>query len=528
MKADVILKNADIISMDENDNRFEALAIWDDKIIALGSDREINQYAGDRTKVFDLEGKTAVPGLIDAHQHMISTGFNLRNVDCRVSSIAELVEKIRERADKCDPGEWVIGWGYDESRFAENRHPTKADFEGIDRPIFVAHYSLHSAVANDAALDEAGISAETTVEHGVIEKNEQGQLTGRLTEDGLELIKSAIPYTVEQMKEALKLANDSYVRKGVTSVHEAGMGFFTGSFEEFRAFQETSSEGSRKVRVYGMVLDDFFDKALDAQLTNGFGDGRLKIGAFKAFADGTVSGKSAALSVPYEKDNYGEFMHTDEEIRGQIVAAHRAGYQVAVHAIGDAAVEQVLNAYEFALKEFPREDARHRVEHASVTRPDLLEKMQRLGVIPIPQPGLVHFAGEVHMEHIPESLRDYIFAQRFFFDHGLKTAGSSDSPITPCDPLLGIYTSVSRKTANGNTILPEQKVSLYEALAMYTKNAAFASFDEDVKGTLEVGKFADITVLPRGFLDFSEEQIKNAEVEMTIIGGEAVYKKGEA
>lgn len=528
MQADLVLKNGDLVSMDESGSQYQAMAAWEGKILALGMNEEIGEYVGEHTKVIDLKGKTVVPGFIDAHQHMISTGFNLRNVDCRVASIKELVEKIRERALSCKPDEWIIGWGYDESRFAENRHPRKDDFDGIEQPVFVTHYSLHSAVANDQALEAAGISTETYIEHGVIEKDESGQLTGRLTEDGLELIKEAIPYSVEKMKEALQLANDAYVKKGITSVHEAGMGFYTGSFDEFRAFQATSEDGTRKVRVYGMVLDEFFDRALKASLSHGFGDDRLKIGACKAFADGTVSGKSAALSVPYEGENSGELMHTDEEIRDIITAAHRAGYQMAVHAIGDAAIEQVLDAYEYALAEWPREDVRHRIEHSSVTRADLLERMRELGVIPVPQPGLVHFAGEVHEKHVPVQLRAYIFAQRYFFDYGLNPPGSSDSPITPCDPLLGIYTSVSRKTANGNTILPEQKVTLTEALEMYTKNAAFASFDETRKGTLEIGKLADLTVLPKGFLDYSEEQLKNTEVEMTIIGGELVYQKGEA
>ncbi|HEU5140263.1 MAG TPA: amidohydrolase [Bacillales bacterium] len=529
MKADLILKSGQIVSMDEDDRQHEALAVYDGKIIALGSDREVVSYEGHRTEVVDLNGKTVLPGFIDAHQHMISTGFNLRNVDCRVGSIKELVDKITTRAETCAPGEWVIGWGYDESRFAQKRHPSKADFAGIDRPVFVTHYSLHSAVANDAALEAAGISAETTVEHGMIEKDEHGELTGRLTEDGLAMVKNSIPYTIEQMKEALKLANDHYVKQGVTSVHEAGMGFFTGSFDEFRAFQETSRDGSRKVRVYGMVLDDFFEQALEARLTHGFGNDRLKIGAMKTFADGTVSGKSAAVTEPYtgEDGSYGELMQTDEEIGGKIVHAHRNGYQIAVHAIGDAAVEQVLNAYEHAMNEFPRSDCRHRIEHASVTRPDLIEKMRRLGIVAVPQPGLVHFAGEVHMEHLHPRLRDYVFASRSFMDSDLKVAGSSDSPITPCEPLLGIYTSISRKTANGNTILSDQKVTIREALEMYTKNAAYASFDEATKGTLEAGKLADLTVLPEEFLDFSADQIKETKVEMTIIGGEVVFKKGE-
>ncbi|HET7627275.1 MAG TPA: amidohydrolase [Bacillales bacterium] len=524
MIADRIFTNGTFVSLDDKDRVYGAAAVRDGKIVALGSDEAIERTAGINTKRFDLEGNTVLPGFIDSHQHMISTGFHLRNVDCRVSSIAELVAKIKRRAEAVDADDWVIGWGYDESRFAEGRHPTAADFKDVSRPVFVTHYSLHSAVANELALKKAGITPETTVAHGEVEKDGRGRLTGRLSEDALELIKKQMRFTVSEMKEAIAAANAFYVRHGVTSVHEAGIGFYTGNFDEMRAFQETSENGSRDVRVYGMILDDFYQ---EGDLLLGFRNERFKTGAVKMFADGTVSGKTAALSMPYADGGTGEFMHGVGEIERKIMRAHRAGVQVAVHAIGDAAVSQVLTAYEKAIRAFPRGDCRHRIEHASIITPALRDRMQKLGVIPVPQPGLVHFAGEVHMDHVPEPLSKGVFALHSFVEAGLLPAGSSDSPITPCDPLLGVYTAVTRRTALGNTILPEQKLSLREALCMYTRNAARASFDEDLKGTLEIGKLADFTVVSPGFMSFDEEQLKTAEVEMTIIGGIVVYRKGE-
>lgn len=527
MQADLILKNGHIVSMDDRDHRYEAVAIYNGKLISLGGDREIEQYAGKDTIVIDLEGKTAVPGFIDAHQHMISTGFNLRNVDCRVTSIKEMVDKIKRRAKKCAPEEWIIGWGYDESRFTEQRHPMKTDFEGIENPVFITHYSLHSAVANDAALKATGISPATHVKHGKIEVDDDGEPTGRLIEEALDIVKNNMPpYSLEQMKEALRLADDEYVKYGITSVHEAGMGHLTKSLNEFKVFQEMARDQELKVRVYGMVLDEFFPEAQQMKLAFGFGNEHFKVGAVKMFTDGTLSGKTAAVSRPYQNDGgYGEKTHTDEELKEAVFKAHREGYQVACHAIGDEAVRQVVDAYENALSRIPRKDARHRVEHASVTNKTLLKRMRDLGVVPVPQPVFVYFAGDVYEENLDPALVDGVFAHRSFLNHRLQPAGSSDSPIRPVSPLLGMYAAMSRETVNGMTLLPQEKVSLYEALQMYTKNAAYASFDENIKGTLEVEKLADITVLPKGFLDFSAKQVKDTEVEMTIIGGEVVYRK---
>lgn len=528
MKADLVLQNGTIVSIDERDSRYEAMAVKNERIIALGTNKEIEVYTGSDTEVVDLEGKTTVPGLIDAHQHMFSTGFNLRNVDCRVTSIQEMVEKIEERSKAYAPGEWIMGWGYDESRFAEKRNPTKKDFEGIDSPIFITHYSLHSAVANDAALRATGISATTTVEHGQIEVDGQGEPTGRLIEDALDIVKNNMPaYTFEQLKDALQLADREYVKYGLTSVHEAGMGHLTKSLDEFKGFQELARDGKLNVRVYGMILDEFFHEAQKMKLAFGFGNEHFKIGAVKMFIDGTLSGKTAAVSKPYQNEGgYGEKTHTDEELKEAVYEAHREGYQVACHAIGDEAVRQVLDAYENALKQCPRKDVRHRVEHASVTNEALLERMRELGVIPVPQPVFVYFAGDVYRENLDPALVDGVFTQRSFLDYGLFSPGSSDSPIRPISPLLGMYAAISRETVSGRTLVPEEKVSLYQALQMYTKNAAYASFDEDLKGTLEIGKLGDMTVLPRGFLDFSSHEVRDTEVEMTIIGGKIVYKKG--
>lgn len=527
VEAETILRNGVIVSMDNNNNNYEAMAIRNGRIIALGDNSDVQNYNGKITKVINLAGRTVVPGLIDAHQHMLSTGFNLQNVDCRVTSIKEMVERIKERAKSCGPDEWVIGWGFDESSLIEKRLPTKAEFVEINNPIFISRYCLHAAVVNDAALELAGVTKQSTVNAGTLEKDKHGELTGVLKEEAMNLVKAKMPpYSSEEMKRALYLADEFYVKHGITAVHEAGFGFITGLFNEFAVFKDMSESQSLNVRMNGMILDQFYKNARDMKLKPGSGNERLKIGPIKMFADGTISGMTASVTKAYRNNNgYGQMMHSYEDLEQSVLEVHQAGWQIAIHAIGDHAVKQVLDAYENALEKFPRSDCRHRIEHASITNENLLRRMSRLEVITVPQPSLVHLAGDVYLENLQDDVVNHVFAINSFLKYGLRPAGSSDSPAAQCSPMLGIYAAVSRETINGISITPEERVSLHEALKMYTKHAAYASFEENEKGTIEVGKLGDLTMLPKGFLNFSPQQIKNTEIEMTIIGGEVIYEK---
>ncbi|GAA0433737.1 amidohydrolase [Lentibacillus halophilus] len=527
MEAETILQNGVIVSMDDDHHYFKAIAIKNGRIIALGDNSDVQQYTGKDTKVIDLEGKTVVPGLIDAHQHMFSTGFNLQNVDCRVTSIKEMVERVKERAQFCDPEEWIIGWGFDESSLTEKRLPTKDDFVDINNPIFISRYCLHAAVVNDTALKTAGVTKESTVDTGELKKDNNGELTGVLKEEAMDLVTAKMPpYSTEQMKQALRLADKYYVQHGITAVHEAGFGFITGSFKEYTVFNDMVENQSLNVRMNGMILNRFYKNARDMNLKPGSGSHRLKIGPIKMFADGTISGMTASVTKAYRDNNgYGQLVHSYEDLARSVLEVHKAGWQIAIHAIGDHAVKQVLDAYENALEKFPRSDCRHRIEHASIANKNLLQRMSRLGIISVPQPSLIHLAGDVYMENLQDDVINHVFAINSFCKYGLTPAGSSDSPATPCSPMLGIYTAVSRETKNGKCFIPEERVSLYEALKMYTKHAAYASFEETEKGTLEVGKLGDLTILPKGFLNFSPQQIKNTEIDMTIIGGEIIYEK---
>ncbi|MFT8320747.1 MAG: amidohydrolase [Bacillus sp. (in: firmicutes)] len=527
MVADIIFYNGEIIALDEKNNKYEAVAIKDEQIIALGFNKEIVEWTGKQTEVVNLDGKVVIPGFIDAHQHLFTSGFNLLNIHCNQPSIKEMVQVVRERAREVGADEWIIGWGYDEANLEEGREPIASDFQEIKNPLFITRYCAHTAVVNEVALKIANIKSTTVVKNGEIIKNSKGEATGVLKEEAIQLVKEVMPaYTKNQMKKAIELVMEHNLSYGITSVHEAGLGFFSNFLDEFEVLQEMMEEKKLPIRVYAMILEDFFYQAKRRQLSFLSGNNYLKIGPVKMFADGTISGKTAAISLLYNHSIHkGMLMFSDQELEDKVMAAHQLGYQLAIHAIGDRAVEQVIMAYENALEKFPRQDHRHRIEHAMVTNKILRKKMKELEIIPILQPTLVYQAGDVYKENLPHSLVEHVFAARKMINSGLKPAGSSDFPITPCSPLLGIYAAICRETVSGNMFVSENRILLEEALKMYTIDAARASFDEEKKGSLEIGKLADMTVLPAGFFSYTPKEIKNTSIEMTIIGGRVQYQK---
>ncbi|UGB32229.1 amidohydrolase [Metabacillus sp. B2-18] len=526
MFADLVLYNGEIVTMDKDQSIYRFIAIKNDHIMLLGTNESIKGLIGPKTKVIDLEGKTVIPGFIDAHQHLFISGFNLVYVHCNQTSIKEMVDVIQEKANVSKPDDWIIGWGYDEANLIDERHPDQYDFEDIENPIFLNRYCAHAAVVNRTVLELAGIDEHTTVKNGEIVRDANGQATGLLKEQAVDIVRKIMPpYTKEQMKEAIKLVSEHNVARGITSVHEAGMGFFYNLLDEFHVLHEMVQEQRIPLRIYAMILDKYINDAKDLNLLSQESYPNLRVGTIKMFADGTISGKTAAISQDYKNSpgNKGMLMYSDEELKSKVLDAHQLGFQIAIHAIGDKAIEQVLDAYEAALKKYPRKDHRHRIEHAMVTNNKLLERMKKLEIIPVPQPTLVHQAGDVYLENLDSSMIPYVFANKKYLNYGLAPAGSSDFPITPSSPLLGIYAAMCRETAKGEIFSSENRINLYEALKMYTINAAKASFEENVKGSLEIGKLGDLTVLPSKFLEFSAYEVRETKVEMTIIGGRVVY-----
>lgn len=529
MYADVVMFNGRIVSMDDKKSEYEALAAKNGRIIGLGAKKDIDDWIGDPTVSIDLEGKTVLPGFIDAHQHMVNFGFYLSQVNCDVDSIGELVDAVKEKAATLNKDDWVIGIGFNENRFREKRFPNAADFAGIPNPVYILRNCLHTAVVNQTTLQLAGINAYTPdVAGGEIVRDSRSRPTGILKEKAADIVKHILPpFTLEEIKEAITSADREYTKLGITGVHEAGMGFFTNSMNEFRAFQEMSLDRSLNVRVYGMILDSFFEHAKELKLITGFGNDKLKIGSIKMFSDGTLNGRTAFVSEEYRDPagEHGSMVISTEELEKKVLEYHREGFQVAIHAIGDRAILQVIAAYEKALKAFPRANHRHRIEHTTVTTPEIIERIAELELIPVPQPTFLNAAGDVYKSVLQPKVADRLKPLKTFVERGIKAAGSSDCPVVTSSPLFGIYCAMTRETKSHSVLSPNERLSLEEALQLYTVNAAYAAFAEHEQGTLEIGKFADAVVLPEGFLSFSAEQVRDTTVELTMIGGEIVYSK---
>ncbi len=521
MWADVVILNANVVTLSSMKPKAEALAIKGGKIVAVGSNSEVGGYVGGGTRVLDLKGKTVVPGFVDCHVHMASFGQQLQGLDLRdTASIEELKRQIREYADKHPWKSWILGGRWDHEKFSEKRYPTRWDLDEAvpDRPVFLVRVCGHVGVANTKALEAAGITRDTVVEGGRIDLDEaSGEPNGVLRENALNLVWQAVPKPSEtELEEAILEACIKAVSQGLTMVH-----WIVDSAEELRLIQKLWRDGKLPLRVYVGIPAKLLNEAVRLGLSTGFGDDMLRIGFVKIFADGSLGARTAALKEPYmdKPETRGMMLLSQRKLDSLVLKAHRAGWQVAVHAIGDRAVESVLKAFEKAFKKHPRGGLRHRVEHCSVLNPRLIRRMKRLGLIASVQPHFIVSDFWI-VDRVGVERARWVYPFKTLMKEGVVVASGSDCPVEPISPVLGIWAAVARKT------FVEESLTVEEALKTYTLNAAYASFDEDKKGTIEVGKFADLTVLSEDPFNVPPERLRGVEVEMTIVGGEVVYKKG--
>jgi len=518
--ADFIILNADVVTVNPRCPRAQAVAVKDGKIVAVGSNNEISRYVDSQAKVVDAEGRTVVPGFVDCHIHMTDFGhqqqvLNLRNI----RSIKEMKDKIREYALKTSGVSWILGGRWDHERFVEKRYPTRWDLDEAvsDRPVFLIRVCGHVGVVNTKALQLAGITRETVVCGGKVDLDkESGEPNGILRENALDLVWRVVPKpTAAELEEACLKACRKAVEEGLTGVH-----WIVDSAEELRVIQKLHKEGKLPLRVYLGIPDKLLDKAVGLGLTTGFGNDMLKLGFVKVFADGSLGARTAALKEPYsdKPETSGMLLLSQRKLNKLVLKAHKAGWQVAVHAIGDRATEAALKAFSKALRTLPRENSRHRIEHCSVLNPRLVQWMKRLNLIASVQPHFIVSDFWV-VERVGAERARWVYPFKTLMNESVVVAAGSDCPVEPISPLLGIWAAVARKT------FKEESLTVEEALKTYTLNAAYASFDEALKGTIEVGKFADITILSENIFEIPPERIKDVEVEMTIVGGKIVYKR---
>jgi len=509
--ADLILKNANVITMDPRQPSAELVAIKNGKILLVAGKEELESVKGDETKVIDCWGRTVVPGFNDAHCHVLSFVRKLLSLDLSpssVSSIADIKAAIRNRVQNIPPGEWLTGTDYNEFYFAEKRHPTRWDIDEVapHHPVVLAHRSLHACVLNSQALSLAGITRETPdPPGGLIDRDlNTGEPSGLLFEM-LGYIREKIlpPLSEEELIKGIALANQHYLSYGITSLQEATASNNPGRWQIFQRFKD-----KLKSRVYMMFGIEALSQFQEMGLTFSSGDSQLRLGGVKIMLNETT----------------GQLHPPQPELNQQAFTVHQAGFQLAIHAIEENTVEAAITALEYAHSQLPQAGQRHRIEHCAECPPQLLKRLSKLQAVIVTQPPFLYYSGERYLAQVPASQLKWLHRIKSPLSSGLVVAGSSDSPVVPNNPLVGIYAAVTRKAESGQQLLPQECISAKEALAMYTINAAYASFEEGIKGSITPGKLADMVVLSNNLLKAPPEQIKDIQVEMTIIGGKLVWE----
>lgn len=503
----------------------QAIAIADGRILAVGPDLAILPLATSRTKRIDLGGKRVTPGFYDAHAHPIDSGVQLLlQVACDSPSIEEIKQRLRKRVEETKPGEWVVGFLYDDAKTP--RPLTREDLDEVApiHPILVTHRGGHTGFVNSAALIAAHIEEDVAdPPGGRFFRDDNGRLNGRVGDNAktkFEELSSRAP-TREEWRKGAELITRMFASKGVTSAVDAA-----GSPEGLMGYVDAHDAGALKSRISCNIFVDFVPKMMAAGIKTGFGNEWVKVGAQKQFADGSISERTAWMSAPY-LDMDGKFKGLQvtprEELYAKAKAAHLAGWQLGVHANGDTAIDEVLGVFEQLQREAPRRDPRFRIEHCTLVNDDLIRRMKAVGAIPIPFAPYVYFHGDV-MHFYGKARTEHMFAMRSFIDAGLNPPSSSDYTASPSEPMMWLQSQVTRRDPAGNVWGPSQRISVQEALACGTINGARSTFDEADRGTLEPGKLADLVVWDRDPLTADPMSLIEIKPERVMVGGKWVFE----
>ncbi|MCP9496632.1 MAG: amidohydrolase [Pyrinomonadaceae bacterium MAG19_C2-C3] len=521
-----ILYNANIFTVNNRQPRAQAVAVADGRFIAVGTNDEINNLASAQTKRIDLAGNTVLPGFIDAHSHPAASGrLHLREVDCDLRSIKEIQAAIAKRASETPAGKWVLGFKYDDTKTSEGRPLTREDldFAAPNHPVRIAHRGGHTAYVNSLALKIAGVTEATPdPSGGRFDRDANNKLNGKLSENATDVVDGVVPntYTRDDFREGIKLITKMMTRTGVTSVHDA-----YGSPNDLRAYQDARDAGELSMRVYCLIGYYHIDRMIASGVRTGFGDEWVRVGAMKLTCDGSISERTARLSQPYigRPNDFGIIVMDEAKLYEYARKAHEADWQIGIHANGDVGIDIALKVYERIQRERPRRDPRFRLEHCTLINDNLIGRMKALGVIPTPFSTYVYFHGEKMGEYGAERTNN-MFAVRSFLDAGIRVTQASDYPPGPFEPMMALQSSVTRTDMKGTVWGTRQRITVEEAIRVGTLNGAFASYEENSKGSIEHGKLADLVVLGRDPLRENPSSLITIPVERTMVGGRWVFE----
>jgi predicted amidohydrolase YtcJ len=534
--ADLVLYNGKVVAVDEAFSTHEAVAAREDKIVFVGSDQDVEKYILPSTTVIDLKGQLVLPGLIDAHAHLHSLGDELTSLNVTGSkSYQEIIDAVAIRVQSTEPGEWITGGRWDQNDWEDKAFPVHDPLSEVtpENPVFLSRIDGNAAFANQKAIEIAGISKDTPDPvGGFIIRKENGEPSGVLVNRAMDLVAENIPPdSDEQFKQKFLKAVRSCLSVGLTGVHEAGIGT-----RHINLYKNLIDNNQLNMRVYAMLGEEK-DLPMDMDLAAYFkkhrieqyGHHLLSVRSIKLYFDGALGSRGAAFYAPYEDDpdNNGLLRITPEYITAISRAALEADMGVNTHCIGIRGNRLCLEAYEKAFQENPKPDHRFRIEHAQILEPQDVEKFVSLGIIPAMQP--THCTSDMYFveDRVGKERAKGAYAWRWFIDAGLVIPCGSDFPVESNNPLLGIYAAVTRQDPEGwpeGGWNPEQRMTIQEAIKGFTIWAAYSAFQEDVLGSIEVGKYADFTVLDKDILEIAPKELLTAKTVYTIVGGKIRYR----
>ena len=511
---DLILANANIITLDPVRPQAEVVAIQSGRIRGVGQNWELEQFKCATTRNIDCRGKTIVPGFIDPHLHLASFAESLVTVnvgpDNHVRSISDIQRALRQACQNLPPGTWMRCGGYNEFYLEEKRHPTRWDLDLATsaHPIKLTHRTGRAHVLNALALKLTGISRETPDPDGALIERDisTGEPTGLLYGMGDFLSKTIPPLDSRQLEQGIRLANHELLSWGITSIQDASS---RNDMERWEMLRRWKAQGYLEPRVCMMLGVKGFEEYQRGNFPVKGGDNDLRTGGVKIILDETM----------------GRLNPSQPELNELVFAIHQAGFRAVIHALEQRPIEAACTAIESALQKSPRSDHRHRIEHCSVCPPRLSKRLASLGVMVVTQPSFIYSSGDRYLETVPRSQLRHLYPIATLMENGVHVAGSSDCPIGPANPMIGIYSAVSRRSETGRAVLVKEGITPLDALRMYTDYAARTNAEEKSKGSISPGKLADVAVLSGDPTRLPPDEIKNIQVEMTVLNGEVVWDK---